>query len=76
VLDLVEEALGQVTAAVERWVDRALALAVAAGRDVSAPALGGDEVQQGVGIVAAIGDEVAAANKALRRAGATALSEA
>jgi hypothetical protein len=31
---------------------------------VSAPALGGDEVQQGLGIAAAIGDEVAPANKA------------
>ena len=50
--------------AVEFRIDRALELAIAAGRDVGAPALGCDQVEQGLGVVAAIGDEVAPGREA------------
>ncbi|HEX8166232.1 MAG TPA: hypothetical protein VF601_10650 [Beijerinckiaceae bacterium] len=60
VFELVEEALDEVAMAVEVRIDRALDLAVAAGRDVEAPAGGLDEVEDGAGVVAPVGDDIAA----------------
>jgi hypothetical protein len=56
-LQLVEEALDEVAVAVGRGLDRALELAVAAGRDVGPSAGRCDAVDDGAGVVAAIGDE-------------------
>jgi hypothetical protein len=52
VFELVEEALDEVAMAVEVRIDRALDLAVAAGRDVGASAGGFDEIEDGAGVVA------------------------
>jgi hypothetical protein len=59
VLQLVEEALDQVALPIESMVDRALRLAVARGRNVSASATAFDQLNDGARIIAAVGDEVA-----------------
>lgn len=59
VLELVEEAFDEVALAIERGVDGALNLAVALGRDVRGGAVGGDQLENGAGVVAAVGDCVA-----------------
>lgn len=58
-LELVEEALDKVALAVECWVDRTLHLAIALRGDVSAPAMCRDQVENGAGVIAAIGDDIA-----------------
>jgi hypothetical protein len=57
VLELAEEALDEVASAVEGRVDATLDLAIAAGRDVSLAPACPHEVEDGLGIIAAIGDE-------------------
>jgi hypothetical protein len=58
VFELVEEALDEVALPVDRGIDRALDLAVPLGRDVRVGAMGGDEIDDGTRVVAAVGDGV------------------
>jgi len=76
VLEAIEEAFDEVALAVEISFHASLHLPVSAGRDVSAAALGGDEVDQSGAVVASVADEVAAAGRPRIRAGASVLSEA
>ena len=62
--EAVEEALDEVALPIEGPFDASLGFPIAAGRDVSPAALCGDEVDQGHGVVASIGDEVPARRKA------------
>ncbi len=59
VFEFVEEALDEVALAVERRVDGALALAVTLGRDVRPGAMRDEQFEDGAGVVAAIGDDIA-----------------
>src|SRR5580693_8284805 len=59
VLELIEEALDEVALPVERVIDGALDLAVAAGRDMGAATATFDQINYGASVVAAIGNEVA-----------------
>ena len=59
VFEFVEEALDEVALAVELGIDGSLPLAVALGRDVGGGAVSDQEVENGLGIVAAVGDGVA-----------------
>ena len=61
--EFVEEAFDEIAMAVEGGIDRALDLAIAAGRDMGASAAGGDAAEDRFGVVAAIGDEVAPGRK-------------
>ena len=58
-LQLVEEALDQVALPIDEVVDRALDFAVAGSRDVRPATARLDKVDDGPGVVAAVGDEVA-----------------
>ena len=58
-LQFVEEPLDQIALAVDRRVDRALKPAVALGWNVRPPAEGGDEVEDGAGVIAAIRNQIA-----------------
>ncbi|MCC7046459.1 MAG: hypothetical protein IT562_07095 [Alphaproteobacteria bacterium] len=60
VLELVEEALDEVSLSIEFVIDRTLDLAIAAGGDMRPPAAALDQIDDGAGVVAAIGDDVAA----------------
>lgn len=60
VLQLVEEAFDEIALSIDCAVDRALNLAVTAGRDMSPPAAAFDQIDQGASIISAIGDEIAA----------------
>jgi hypothetical protein len=64
VLELVEEALDEVALAVEVFGHASLGLAVALGRDVGAGALASGEIDQGLGVVAAVRDEIACSAEA------------
>jgi len=57
-LQLVEEALDQVALPIDEVVDRALDFAVAGSRDVRPATASLDKVDDGPGVVAAVGDEV------------------
>lgn len=57
--EFVEEALDQVALSIERVVDRALDLTVAAGGDVSSAAAAFDQIDDSAGIIAAVGNEIA-----------------
>ena len=59
VFELVEEALDEIALAIEFGIDGTLDLAVALGRDVRPRAVLGDDLEDGAGIVAAVGDGVA-----------------
>jgi hypothetical protein len=59
VLQFVEEAFDQIALSVKRVIDRTLDLAVAAGRDVSPSAATFYQIDNGAGVVTAVGDEVA-----------------
>jgi len=59
VLELVEEAFDEVAQAVDFVGDRALLLAIALGRDVRLRAVLLDEVEDGFGVVATIGNGIA-----------------
>ena len=56
-LELAKVAFDDVALAVESWIDGALDLAVALGRDVGVAAAGADEIDNGLGVVAAVGDQ-------------------
>ena len=56
-LELAEVAFDDVASAVDRRVDPSLHLAVPLGRDVGASAPGSDKVDDGLGVVATIGDQ-------------------
>ena len=56
-LELAEEALDLVALSVDRRIDGALDLAVSLGRDVSLSAAGAHQIDDGLGVVASIGDE-------------------
>jgi len=58
VLELVEETLDEVALAAEFGIDRSLHLAVAPGGDVAAPAVCRDQVEDGAGVLAPVGDHV------------------
>lgn len=62
-LELAEEAFDEITLSVEPWVDGALDLAVALCRDVGTNTRGGCQVDEGTGIVTAIGDQVVGARE-------------
>ena len=64
VFELVEEAFDEVALAVERGIDRALDLAVLLGRDVGPRAVIDDEFDDGLGVIAPVGDGVAGRGKA------------
>ena len=57
VFELAEEAFDEVAPAVQGGVDGALDLAVAAGRDVSLSAAGAHEIEDGLCVVASVGNE-------------------
>lgn len=57
-LEFVEEAFDQVSLAIEGMVDRALSLAVALGGNVGGPAPRGDQVDEVLPVVTAVGDHV------------------
>jgi hypothetical protein len=59
VFDLVEEALDQVTLTIEFVPDRALPTAVALGGDVRCGAVLAEQLEDGFGVVATIGDGIA-----------------
>ena len=65
VFELVEEAFDEVALSVERGIDRALDLAVLLGRDVGPRAVIGDELDDGLGVIAPVGDGVAGRGKAV-----------
>ena len=67
VLELVEEALDEIALSIEGAVDRALPLAVALGRDVCSRAVIGDQLQDGFGVVATVGDGVGSGLQALEQ---------
>ena len=56
-LDLAEEAFDQVALSIEVPIDRSLALSIALGRDMGHAAFGGDEIENGLGIIASISDK-------------------
>jgi hypothetical protein len=60
VLELAEEALDQIALAVDAPVDGAVNQPTAFRRDVSCGAAGSDQLKQGVGVIAAVGDDVTA----------------
>jgi hypothetical protein len=57
VLELAEVPLDDVALSVDRRVDRALDLTVALGRDVGASAARCDQIDDGAGVVAPVGDQ-------------------
>ena len=59
VFEFVEEALDEVALAVDCGIDGALDAAIALGRDMGPRAVLGDHVEDGAGVVAAVGDGVA-----------------
>ncbi len=59
-LELVEVALDEVALAVDAPADRAMDAALAGRRNVGLGAAPADEIEQGVGVIAAVGDDVAA----------------
>ncbi len=59
VFEFVEEALDEVALAVERGIDGTLDQAVTPGRDAWPGAVSGDEFEDGMGVVAAVGDDAA-----------------
>jgi len=59
VLDPVEEAFDEVALSVDLWLDGALDLAIALGRDVRLRAVLDDEIEDSAGVIAAVGDGVA-----------------
>jgi hypothetical protein len=75
VLWLVEEALDQVALPIEGVVDRALDLAVAAGGDVNPAAAAFNQVDDGAGIVAAVGNRSRSGLRSSSKVGAIVLSE-
>ena len=64
-LDPVEEAFDEVALSVDLWLDGALDLAIALGRDVRLRAVLDDEIENGAGVIAAIGDGVVCWAKAV-----------
>lgn len=66
-LEFAEEALDEIASAVERGLDCALDDAVPLGRDVGAASLGWDEVDDGAGVVAAIGDQRLGGRQAVKQ---------
>ena len=74
-LQLFEEALDQIALAVEGAINRALDFAVATCRDVSTPATCFDQFDDGAGIVATVGDEIAIRLEPLSKIGAMVLSD-
>lgn len=65
VFELVEESLDEVALAVEREIDRTADLDVALGRDMGGGAVGLDQFDDGPGVVAPVGDDVAGEAKAV-----------
>ena len=59
VLQLVEEALDEIAQAVDGMVDRSLVLTIALGGDMRLRSMLGDEIDDVLGVVAAIGDGIA-----------------
>jgi len=64
-LELVEEALDQVTVAVELGIDRPHDLHIALRRDVGGGAAGCEQIDDGAGAVAAVGDGIARGPQAI-----------
>lgn len=62
-LELAEQAVDEVALAVKRGGDRTLEPAVAPGRDVGSRAPFGDQPEDGLGVTAAVGDDVAGRTK-------------
>jgi hypothetical protein len=60
VLELAEEALDEIALAVDTPVDGAMHETLAGRRDVGFGAAGSDQVEQRIGVIAAIGDDVTA----------------
>jgi hypothetical protein len=57
VLELAEEALDEIALPVELWVDGSLELAILLCGDAGDASGGGDEIDDGLGVIASIGDE-------------------
>ena len=57
--ELIEEPLDEVALSIDRGIDGALNLPVALGGDMPAPAMRGDQIEDGAGVVAAVGHHVA-----------------
>ena len=66
-LELAEETLDQVALAVEGGIDAALDLAVSTGWDVSLAAAGAHEVEDGLCVIASVGDERLRGRKACQQ---------
>jgi hypothetical protein len=69
VLQLVEQALDEVAPSVEGVVDRALLPSVALGRDVRPGAVFGDQIEDGLGVIAAVGDGIGGRIEAVEQDG-------
>lgn len=69
VLELAEEPLDEVALAVEVSVDRALDLAIRLGGDVGLSACAADQIDDGLGVVAAVGDQGSGRRQALDQRG-------
>jgi hypothetical protein len=54
VFEFVEEPLAEVAPAIDCGIDRALLLAVALRREVAAPAMRGDQFEEGAGVAAPV----------------------
>ena len=65
--ELVEESLDEVALAIEVSIDGALDLAIALGWDVGASAGAGDQIDQVLPVVAAIGDHVAGLHRPVQQ---------
>jgi len=59
-LELAEEALDEIALAIDASTDRALDQSLAGGRDMGLGAASLDHVQESVGIIAAVGHDIAA----------------
>ena len=67
VLEFVEEALDEVALAVESGIDGPLGLSGALGGNVRAAARRGHQIEDGAGVVAAVGDKIAARREAVEQ---------
>ena len=59
VFEFVEETFDEVALAIDRWIDGTLDLAVSLGGDVRSRPMFGEQFEDGAGVVAPIGDDVA-----------------
>jgi len=69
VFEFVEEALDEVALSIERGIDAALDLSGSQGRDMRGGAMGLDQVEDSLGVVASVGHGVARRRQAVEQGG-------